>query len=73
MAKVSYASLKLKTNTEVKTFDYNGNTIEVLQYLPMTDKYDMINITLQKSKEGSIFNPIKKRYVFSFAYCLSLY
>ena len=64
MAKVSYASLKLKTNTEVKTFDYNGNTIEVLQYLPMTDKYDMINITLQKSKEGSIFNPIKKDMFF---------
>ena len=28
MAKVSYASLKLKTKTDVKTFDYEGNTIE---------------------------------------------
>ena len=50
MAKVSYASLKLKTNTEVKTFDFNGNKIEVLQYLPIEDKIDLIDIALQKSE-----------------------
>ena len=49
MIKTSYANLKLKVNTEVKSVDYNGNVIEVLQYLPIDDKYSLINITLQKA------------------------
>ena len=64
MIKTSYANLKLKVNTEVKSVDYNGNTIEVLQYLPIDDKYSLINITLQKAKEGSIYNPLKKDMYF---------
>lgn len=64
MAKISYASLKLKTNTEVKTFDFNGNQIEVLQYLPISDKYTLLNITLQEAQEGAIYNPIKKDMCF---------
>jgi len=59
MAKVSYTSLKLKTNNEVKEIEFNGQKIEVLQYLPIEDKYDLIEITLQKAKENSIFNPVK--------------
>ena len=38
MIKTSYANLKLKVNTEVKSVDYKGNVIEVLQYLPIDDK-----------------------------------
>lgn len=64
MIKTSYANLKLKVNTEVKSVDYNGNAIEVLQYLPIDDKYSLINITLQKAKEGSIYNPLKKDMYF---------
>ena len=64
MIKTSYANLKLKLNTEVKSVDYNGNAIEVLQYLPIDDKYSLINITLQKAKEGSIYNPLKKDMYF---------
>lgn len=59
MAKVTYTSLKLKTNTDVKTFDFNGKTIEVLQYLPAKDKYDLINIVLQEAEEGKIYSPFK--------------
>lgn len=59
MTKISYSSLKLKTNTEVNTFDFNGNTIEVLKYLPFEDKYDLINITMQEAREGSLYNAIK--------------
>ena len=40
MAKVSYANLKLKTDKTVKAFDFMGQEIEVLQYLPIEDKYD---------------------------------
>ena len=59
MAKVSYASLKLKTKTDVKTFDYEGSTIEVLQYLPFEDKYSLIMITLQNALEEGIYNPLR--------------
>ena len=59
MNKVTYASLKLKVDTDVKTFDYNGNLIEVLQYLPIEDKISLINIILQNSKEGNIYNLVK--------------
>ena len=59
MAKVSYANLKLKVDNSVKTFDFNGNQIEVLQYLPVEDKYDLIMITLQKAKENGIYNDLK--------------
>ncbi len=59
MAKVTYASLKLKTNTDVKTVDFNGKNIEVLQYLPIEDKYDLVNITLQEAKEHGVYHPVK--------------
>jgi hypothetical protein len=57
--KVSYANLKLKTDTSVKTFKFNDTEIEILNYLPIEDKYDLIMVTLQKAKEGSIYNSIK--------------
>ena len=59
MAKVSYANLKLKSNTAVKTFEFEGQVIEVKQYLSIEDKYDLIMIALQKSKEGNIYNALK--------------
>lgn len=59
MARISYTNLKLKVNNESKEVEFNGQKIEVLQYLPINDKYDLIMITLQKSKENSVFNPIK--------------
>ena len=59
MAKVSYANLKLKTDTSFNTFDFQGQTIEVLNYLPIEDKYDLVMITLQNSEENGIYNPVK--------------
>ena len=50
--KVSYANMKLKVNTSVKTFDFGGQKVEVLQYLPAQDKYDLLMVTLQKSMEN---------------------
>lgn len=64
MTKTTYASMKLKVNTETKEIDFNGNKIEVLQYLPIDDKYSLLNITLQKAKEGAIYNPLKKDMFF---------
>lgn len=65
MAKVSFASMKLKVNSSVKTFDYSGFAIEVKQYLPISDKNDLIQITLQKSEEDGIYNDIKVEMYFN--------
>lgn len=62
--KVSYANMKLKTNTTVNTFQFCGQKIEVLNYLPATDKYDLLMITLQKSLEGNIYNEFKLNLFF---------
>lgn len=58
MAKVSYANLKLKPNTNISTFEFGGQQVEVLNYLPINDKYDFVMITLQKAEENGIYNPI---------------
>ena len=62
--KVSYANMKLKTNTAVNTFEFCGQKIEVLKYLPAADKYDLLMITLQKSLEGNIYNEFKLNLFF---------
>lgn len=62
--KVSYANMKLKVNTSVKTFDFCGQKVEVLQYLPAQDKYDLLMITLQKSLENGIYNEFKLNLYF---------
>jgi hypothetical protein len=56
---ISYANMKLKTITSTHKFEWNGNEIEVLDYLPIEDKYDLIMITLQKAYEDGYYNPIK--------------
>ena len=60
MAKVSYSNLKNK-NKEKKTIiiDFQGQSIEILPYLSIKDKYDLIEITMQKSLENHIYNPVK--------------
>ena len=59
MAKITYSSLKLKTQEEIKTFKVEDKEVEVKQYLSINDKIDLIDITLQKSRENRIYNPIK--------------
>ena len=62
--KVSYANMKLKVNTEVKTFEFGGQKVEVLQYLPAQDKYDLLMITLQESLENNVYNEFKLNLFF---------
>ena len=59
MSKVSYANLKLKIDTSVDTFDFNGTKIEVLNYLPLEEKLSLISIILQNCKENGIYNKAK--------------
>jgi hypothetical protein len=58
MAKVSYANLKLKPINTTSAFEFGGQQVEVLNYLPIEDKYDLVMITLQKAEENGIYNPI---------------
>lgn len=56
---ISYANMKLKPVTSTHKIKWKENEIEVLDYLPIEDKYDLIMITLQKSLEDGYYNPIK--------------
>ena len=62
--KVAYANMKLKTDTSVKTFEFSGQKVEVLQYLHAQDKYDLLMITLQKSLEDNLYNEFKLNLYF---------
>ena len=62
--KVSYANMKLKVNTEVNTFDFCGQKVQVLKYLPAADKYDLLMVTLQKSLENGMYNEFKLNLYF---------
>lgn len=57
--KVSFANMKLKTSLDTNICKYKDTEIEVLQYLPIDDKYDLVMITLQKSYEDGIYNAMK--------------
>lgn len=59
MNKIAYSTLKLKTDDSVNTFEFQGKTIEVLKYLKIEDKYDLVMITLQKAEENGIYNQLK--------------
>ena len=58
MAKVSFGTLKLKKQETTTTIKIADKDIEVLNYLPIEDKYDLIQATLQQSAEGIGFNEI---------------
>ena len=60
MAKVSFNKLGLKINQEVKELDWNGQKIEVKQYLPVNDKLDLIARVINGAHDQNNFpNPIK--------------
>lgn len=56
---MKYSDLDLKINTKTNIVMINGKEIEVLEYLPIEDKIDLIQIALQKSLENGIYNEIK--------------
>ena len=46
-------------DTENIIIDFNGSQIEIVPYLSINDKYDLVMVTLQKSLEKGIYNPLK--------------
>jgi hypothetical protein len=62
MAKIPFGKLKLTKNTEVSTFEYEGNEIEVKQYLPVEDKLTLVsNIINESIDENGYYNEGKIR------------
>ena len=55
MAQVSFTKLGLAKNTDINTFEYNGQVIEVKQYLPIQDKINIINVVLNNCQENENF------------------
>ena len=56
MAKVSFTKLGLKTNQEIKTFNFNEQIIEVKQYLPVNEKLALISNIINQSIDKNNFN-----------------
>lgn len=60
MAKVSFTKLGLSKNQEVKVVEFNGQGIEIKQYLPVNDKLELISNVINLSHEQNNFaNPVK--------------
>lgn len=61
MAKASFAKLNLKTNTEVNTFVWGEQEIEVKKYLPIEDKIEIVTKVLQLAHDpqNNFANPMK--------------
>ncbi len=60
MAKVSFTKLGLKANQEVKNIEFNGQSIEVKQYLPVNEKLELItNVINLAADDNNFVNPVK--------------
>ena len=60
MAKVSFTKLGLSKNQDIKVVEFNGQSIEIKQYLPVNDKLELISNVINLSHEQNNFaNPVK--------------
>lgn len=55
MAKIPFTKLALTKNTEVASFDWNGQIIEVKQYLPIQEKLELIASVLNQCQDENNF------------------
>lgn len=61
----TFESLDLKTNNKTNKLTICGKEIEITQYLPVEDKGSLVSITLQRSLENGVFNPLKEEIFFN--------
>ena len=55
MEKLNYSTLNTKTNNEVNKFVFNEKEIEVLKYLPVSEKIDIVTNVLNNSQSENNF------------------
>lgn len=55
MAKVHFGKLDLNKDVSVKTFEWNGQVIEVKQYLPVDEKLKIINRIINETADENLF------------------
>lgn len=58
MGLINFKDMGLKPIKDYETITVNDNEITVVSYLPENEKYDLVMITLQKSYENGIYNPV---------------
>lgn len=58
MGLINFKDMGLEPIKDYETITVNNNEITVISYLPENEKYDLIMITLQKSYENGIYNPV---------------
>ena len=60
MAKVPFTKLSLSKNTDIKILDWKDQKIEIKQYLPISEKLDLISRIINFSGDDHVFyNPCK--------------
>lgn len=60
MAKVTYNKLGLKAEAPIKTITWNEQMIEVRQHLPLNDRLELIEKTINSTvDENNYYNPCK--------------
>lgn len=60
MAKVAFGKLQLTKNVNVNTFEFNGQTIEVTQYLPTEEKTAMFERIISAASDDNGYWNITK-------------
>lgn len=56
--KTAFSTLKLKTDKTYLEFTFENKPVQVLRYLPVQEKEDIIEVAYQKAIINSNFNPI---------------
>lgn len=60
MAKIAFTKLALKRNNDIKIVEWNGQKIEVKQFLPTEEKLDLIaRIISFSADDHAFYNPCK--------------
>ncbi len=62
---MKYSDLELKTNIDTDAIKIGDKIVRIVQYLPLRDKIDLIQIALQKSQENGIYNEMKLQMYFN--------
>ena len=59
MEKVKFEDLGIKFSEDIEKIIFNNKEIEIKKYLPISQRYDIIMIALQKAYEDGVYNPLK--------------